>query len=39
MKLHIFIATGGKPEEFEGMEGEVQRAETDASQVKAGEAK
>jgi len=30
MKLHQFIATGGKPSNFQGMEGKIQRAKTDA---------
>jgi hypothetical protein len=33
MKLHHFIATGGKPSAFKGMVGKVASAKTDAAQV------
>lgn len=33
MKLHHFIATGGKPSEFKGMQGEIQSAQEDEETV------
>ena len=32
-KLHTYIATGGKPADYEGMEGEIEEVETDEEQI------